>query len=243
MNILRKFLNKSKDKQAIFLSGILKKGDTTIIIHDIGIKRYSIVIPCINAYNVYPEAMYISNGKISDCCNKKRKSAGGYQWSLNKYDDLGNYSCNSSSKPVYQYSLSGCYIKKYEHLIDAVKEMNLNHGEHISNCCNGNRDTAYGFMWSYEKHDKILPAKNIHNIGTEVIQYDLKGNYIKTWESIASASKELGLDASAITKCCKNKRNKCGNYSWQYDNEKTNGQDGYAGVMGVNITAFQIVIE
>ena len=36
---------------------------------------------------------------------------------------------------------------------------------------------------------------------------------------------------------------KINDYSWQYDNEKTNGQDGYAGVMGVNITAFQIVIE
>lgn len=36
---------------------------------------------------------------------------------------------------------------------------------------------------------------------------------------------------------------KVNNYDWQYDNEKTNGQDGYAGVMGVNITTFQIVIE
>lgn len=33
------------------------------------------------------------------------------------------------------------------------------------------------------------------------------------------------------------------NYPWQYDNEKTNGQDGYAGARGVNVTKFQIVIE
>lgn len=33
------------------------------------------------------------------------------------------------------------------------------------------------------------------------------------------------------------------NYPWQYDNEKTNGQDGYAGARGINITKFQIVIE
>lgn len=36
---------------------------------------------------------------------------------------------------------------------------------------------------------------------------------------------------------------KVNNYSWQYDNEKTNGQDGYAGAYGVNVTKFQIVIE
>lgn len=36
---------------------------------------------------------------------------------------------------------------------------------------------------------------------------------------------------------------KVNNYSWQYDNETSNGQDGYAGLMGVNATKFQIVIE
>lgn len=36
---------------------------------------------------------------------------------------------------------------------------------------------------------------------------------------------------------------KVNNYPYQYDNEKTNGQDGYAGVFGVNVTKFQIVIE
>lgn len=36
---------------------------------------------------------------------------------------------------------------------------------------------------------------------------------------------------------------KVNNYDWQYDNEKTNGQDGFAGVIGVPATKFQIVIE
>ena len=36
---------------------------------------------------------------------------------------------------------------------------------------------------------------------------------------------------------------KVNSYSWQYDNEKTNGQDGYAGVYGVVVTKFQINIE
>ena len=36
---------------------------------------------------------------------------------------------------------------------------------------------------------------------------------------------------------------KVNDYSWQYDNEKTKGQDGYAGAFGVVATKFQIVIE
>lgn len=36
---------------------------------------------------------------------------------------------------------------------------------------------------------------------------------------------------------------KVNSYDWQYDNEKGNGQDGYAGIIGTDITKFQIVIE
>lgn len=36
---------------------------------------------------------------------------------------------------------------------------------------------------------------------------------------------------------------KVNDYDWQYDNEKSNNQDGYAGEYGVTATKFQIVIE
>ena len=36
---------------------------------------------------------------------------------------------------------------------------------------------------------------------------------------------------------------KVNDYSYQYDNEKTNNQDGYAGVVGVDVVKFSIVIE
>ena len=36
---------------------------------------------------------------------------------------------------------------------------------------------------------------------------------------------------------------KVNNYGWQYDTEKTNKQDGYAGVKGVPITKFRICID
>lgn len=36
---------------------------------------------------------------------------------------------------------------------------------------------------------------------------------------------------------------KVNNYPYQYDNERSNNMDGYAGVFGINITKFQIIIE
>ena len=51
----------------------------------------------------------------------------------------------------------------------------------------------------------------------KVIQYNLNGDFIKLWSSIANASKSLNLDTSAIVKCCKGKRNRVGNYLWRYN--------------------------
>ena len=36
---------------------------------------------------------------------------------------------------------------------------------------------------------------------------------------------------------------KVNNYPYQYDNERSSNMDGYAGVFGINITKFQIIIE
>lgn len=44
-------------------------------------------------------------------------------------------------------------------------------------------------------------------------------------------------------KSYKKAKYKVNNYSWQYDTEIKNKQDGYAGVVGKNATKFQIIIE
>lgn len=49
-----------------------------------------------------------------------------------------------------------------------------------------------------------------------VFQYDLLGNFIKEWDCAVSADKELSINNSNITLCCKNKRKSCGNYIWKY---------------------------
>lgn len=48
----------------------------------------------------------------------------------------------------------------------------------------------------------------------KVNQYDLEGNFIKTWDSISLAKKELGINH--ISDCCNGKRNKAGDYIWRY---------------------------
>ena len=50
-----------------------------------------------------------------------------------------------------------------------------------------------------------------------IYQFDSKMNFIKKWESMTKASKELGISQGDISKCCKGKRNTCGNYIWLDD--------------------------
>ena len=53
----------------------------------------------------------------------------------------------------------------------------------------------------------------------KVMQYDLNGNYIKTFNSIIEASKEVNVYHSNISACCKGKLHKTGGYIWKYEKE------------------------
>lgn len=52
-----------------------------------------------------------------------------------------------------------------------------------------------------------------------VKQYTLDGEYIKTYNSIIEASKQLKIHKSNISKVCKNKMRTTGGYIWKYDEE------------------------
>lgn len=49
-----------------------------------------------------------------------------------------------------------------------------------------------------------------------VEQYTKHNEYVCTFRSIIEASRILNIDASAITKCCKNTRGSAGGYKWKY---------------------------
>lgn len=88
-------------------------------------------------------------------------------------------------------------------------QVNHKDGNKLNNCANN-------LEWCTCKYN-IQEAYRLKLSKTKKIsQYDLNGKYIRTWNSVANASKMLKLDSSAIVKCCKGKRNKCGNYIWKY---------------------------
>ena len=67
----------------------------------------------------------------------------------------------------------------------------------------------------YKKKDNSIKHYNRR----DVVQLDQNYNVIKLWHGICEIEKELGFDGSAISKCCKHKRNYYKNYIWMYASE------------------------
>lgn len=64
-----------------------------------------------------------------------------------------------------------------------------------------------------QKHAIQTGLKKVH----KVKQYDLKGNYIKTWKSIKEITNYYNISHACIINCCNGKLEKTHNYKWQYE--------------------------
>ena len=70
-----------------------------------------------------------------------------------------------------------------------------------------------------EEAKKKISEGNKGKCGKPVSQYDLDGNFIKTFNSVTEAAAALGLEnGSSITQCCKRAKhfNQAGGYFWRY---------------------------
>ena len=56
--------------------------------------------------------------------------------------------------------------------------------------------------------------------GIKTNQYDLDGNFIKTWNSAREAAKYYNIHEVSITCCCRKKSKSCNNFIWRYYNDK-----------------------
>lgn len=93
----------------------------------------------------------------------------------------------------------------------------------ISNANRGSNN--YWWHREFPEEMKMKISKSKKGIATKVckvIQLTLSGEFIKEWPSMSEAARILGLDPSRISACCKGKRNKHGNFKWQYSYEDTN---------------------
>lgn len=88
---------------------------------------------------------------------------------------------------------------------------------HVSNLewCTSSQNHMHAVkngLYDKEKMSKIIKNK----CGTNVAQYSLDGEYIKSFDSIVDAAKTVGVNPSRISDTCRGRQYKAGGYLWKY---------------------------
>lgn len=138
-------------------------------------------------------------------------------------------------------------IKKGENNPFFGKHHSEEHKAKLSEAYRGENAPLYGRTWwdentPQEKIDewkmrlsKSLSGKNNpmygrcgknHPRAKTVEQYDLNGNLICIWGSAREASRELGINATHISACCRGQLKTSGGFKWRYkdEHEKEQGE-------------------
>ena len=119
-------------------------------------------------------------------------------------------------KPILQYDLQGNFINEYP----GIKFIEGFEGKNISACCRGRLRSTQGYIWRFKESEDFLKKIEIpskwHTFKKAVVQYDLNGNLVAEYESIAFASKVTGIETSDICSCLKGRNATSGRYIWRY---------------------------
>lgn len=131
--------------------------------------------------------------------------------------------CNNVTVAVLQYDWEGKYIREYP----SIKTASVSTGiscDSLIECMKGENQTAGGFQWRY-KRDMNVKA-GIYDIGPvkyspdirlrAVVQFDLDGNFIMEYSTIAQAVEFLDVDSPGISQCASGIHKTAGGFQWRY---------------------------
>ena len=120
------------------------------------------------------------------------------QQTKDKLRDISNdYFDKHGHKPVYDF-----WVDRYGE--EKANQLMINYKKKHSDRTKGNKNPMFG------KLGELNP--NIKKID----QFTKDGIFIKTWNGIIIASKDLGIQSQNISECCLGKRKSAGGYVWKF---------------------------
>lgn len=120
------------------------------------------------------------------------------------------------ARAVYQYDLSGKFLKKYRTILEAERSFGPNRYG-IENACKLRVTHIKGFQWRYSDAmdgECDIGPKQSRN-GVELRQLNVDGTLVKTYPSYTQAQRETGFDEAAIRAASIRKNNACYGYRWE----------------------------
>jgi NUMOD1 domain len=164
------------------------------------LKRFNSVQEAANEVRTKPQ-------NIFRAMNGKSRTAKRFVWRdfQKKIIEVDLY---RNAKTVYQYDLEGNYIREYSGVSEAAKDVGIRI-QPIYNAIDGKRAKySAGYIWRSFKKEKIKVDLSDKNRGKEIHQYDLEGNYIRSFISITEAGKILGTTSGNLTCAIDGKKSK-----------------------------------
>ena len=143
---------------------------------------------------------------------------------LNKKGNFSNKKHSEKTKqlikqlksiPVFQYSLNGEFIRKWNSILEASQTLNIIKSS-IALCSLNkiNFNTAGGYLWSrnYVKNIK----KPINGNSKKIAKTDKEGNIICIYNSLKETAIKEQISQGKIINSCKNKKNTYGKFRYKY---------------------------
>lgn len=91
--------------------------------------------------------------------NKLNNHVSNLRWVTQQENTQYYYKQNIKKNPINQYDMNKKLIKKWDSLCDILEEYTTYKRDSIRNNLNGNRKSAYGYIWVYKTPRVIKPPK------------------------------------------------------------------------------------
>lgn len=146
---------------------------------------------------------------------------------LVKKDTKNNYILSQSSQQDYKFvtlRIEGKQKRMRVHRLVAETFIPNPENKPFVNHIDGNRsnNNIKNLEWvTPSENTQHAVATGLMNNGRKraVIQYNLQGEKMLTFESASEAARQTGSSQSKITMCCRRQRETANDYQWRYEND------------------------
>jgi hypothetical protein len=148
---------------------------------------------------------------IRKCCNKTRKTAGGFVFMyLHTFKgeadvEMKRVQSDKVRKPVVMLDTNGDYIQTFQSCSDAAKSISCD-ATAIINVCRGRMKTIKRFRFLYaEDYERLKDTDLSVTAGKlkPINKIDQSGKVVRTYESIIETSRETGLSIFILRRMMK----------------------------------------
>lgn len=162
-----------------------------------------------------PDNLETVNHINGDKTNNCKDNLEWCSYSDNEKHAWDNHLNNSEAvdRAVLQYTMNGVFVKEYKNCAEAVRKTGI---KHVHCAAKGARKSAGGYIWKFKYEQQLKDTGH----KKPVVQYDLSGKIIATYDSISDAARATDINRKGINDCCNKKIKTSGGYIWKFLSEE-----------------------